>query len=689
MISNTTRLSVNNNSENHTKNNKNNQNPKFKGLGSAALNATGNAMNWIEEGGFVTSFLIQDTLGMTVPRTREGLYRDRDKKVKFKDMNFKEAGEVFIREFLSGPLMMFTPFVVFALTKKFMGKSTFNNTGLLKKMGKNFTEVIKNKQAGDTVKGLKENFYRNTLKQMVDHTTPNAKGKNEFVEKIFDHVSKLDELEAQLPNAKGKTFGQKLSNIFKSKANKFKSEKDILKEQINSTKGEILKGFNEFHTNNSNELGLVNKIRINNDTYSAAESIDSMRNYAFDAIKGNDISQISEETAKSFEKKTMAKRIFSTVAASLATIGSTSIVPALYTILNPVAPGAMDNGCYKPDHEHMPQKTKQNKTQKDNTNTNKPNDKKGNVQFKGNVLKQLQFDGNQLTPLLMTTLAAGGLIVPRVRTAVKRAPIDEDGKKNLIEVPEILTRDIISTTAVTFGVPILSKAMVNTYENNSGFVLNNNKPKEMSTFKKVIDTLNPLSSIEPFNNKDLKEIYGNIDNKAKLTNFAQFIDEKGGNLVKVLKTLKNGKESFAGTAADFDTISKLDKKAANSKILEVITNHFDDNAVKKLMEPAKKGKPNGMFIKARNLNSLPKFLNTIVLVPVFLGVVLPKIVYGITAKNRQKLEMAKKAKMQQKMAQAQNQPVANNNNVANNKPETKAQLSGQVTFNKLKHHNNK
>ena len=675
MISNNTnRLSVN---EHNVKNNKNSKDPNFKGLGSVALNATGNAMNWIENGGFVTSFLIQDTLGMTVPRTREGLYRDRDKKVKFKDMNFKEAGEVFIREFLSGPLMMFTPFIVFALTKKFMGKSTFNNTGLVKKMGKNFTEVIKNKKSSETVKGLKENFYRNTLHQMVENTTPNAQGKNEFVEKIYNKVSKLDELEAQLPDAKGKTFGQKLSNIFKAKSNKFKSEKDILKEQIAETKGNILKEFNEYHTTHSNELGLVNKIRINNDTYSAAESIDSMRNYAFDAIKGNDITQISEDTAKNLEKKTMAKRIFSTVAASLATIGSTSIVPAIYTILNPVAPGAMDNGCYNPDHEHMPTNKTQNIQKPDN---NKTTDKKGNVQFKGNVLRQLQFDGNQLTPLLMTTLAAGGLIVPRVRTAVKRAPIDEDGKKNLIEVPEILTRDIISTTAVTFGVPILSKAMVNTYEDASGFVLKNNKPNEkMSTFKKIIDTINPLSSIEPFNNKDLKEIYGNIDSKAKLTNFAQFIDEKGGDLAKVFKSLKNGKESFAGTVGDFDSLTnaKLDRKASNAKIMEAITNHFDENMVKKLMEPAKAGKPNGMFIKARNLNSLPKFLNTIVLVPVFLGVVLPKIVYGITAKNRKKLEEARLAKMQQKQTQQQKaQPFTNIQ---------KTQLTGQVTFNKLKH----
>ena len=175
MISNSTTVSINNNRVKNTNNKQNQNNPKFKGFGGAIMNGAGWAMNSIENGGFVASFLIQDTLGMTVPRTREGLYRDRDKKnLKFKDMNFKEAGEVFIREFLSGPLMMFTPFIVFALTKKFIGKSTFTNTGLLKKMGKNFTEVVKNKASGESVKGLKEKFYRKSIKDMVSHTTPEA-----------------------------------------------------------------------------------------------------------------------------------------------------------------------------------------------------------------------------------------------------------------------------------------------------------------------------------------------------------------------------------------------------------------------------------------------------------------------------------------------------------------------------------
>lgn len=683
MISNSTTVSINNNRVNNTNNKQQNKNqPKFKGLGSMIMNGSGWAMNSIENGGFVASFLIQDTLGMTVPRTREGLYRDRDKKhTKFKDMNFKEAGEVFIREFLSGPLMMFTPFIVFALTKKFLGKSTFSNTGLLKKMGKNFTEVVKNKHADATTKDLKKDFYHKSIKDMIIGTTPKAEEQktNDVVNTIYGHVEKLDELEARAKSAKGLSFKDKFLNIFRKKSNKVVSEKQEIKNKIADTKAKIINTFNNFHTENSSDLQYANKIKLGKETYGSDETITAMRSYASDILKGKTAENITEQTAEKFEKISMAKRIFSTVAASLATIGSTSIVPSLYAILNPVPPSALDESCNNPTHKHdnaTTPKATQQPQQKDS--------KKGAVQFKGNILKQLQFDGNQLTPVLMTTLAAGGLITPRLRTASKRAPIDpETGKKDLIEIPEILVRDVTSTAAVTFGVPVLTKAMVNMYEKSTGFVLTNGSHKKQSVFKKVLDTINPLSNAGPYSNSEIKEIYGNVDNKAKLTNFAEFIDKNDGNLFKVFNKLKNGKASFAGTVADFDKISKLDNKSANAKIIEVIANNFDDKKVKTLMEAAKPGKINGMLKRARGLNSLPRSINTLALVPSFLGIILPKIVYGITAKNRKKAEMAKTPKGINELET----PINNTPLIIQNTTNTSKSFGQTKTFDKLKQHN--
>ena len=60
------------------------------------MDAPGAFMQALEKSGFIGSFLVQDTLGMTVPRTREGLYRDvpKEKRKNVKDWNFKEGAEV-------------------------------------------------------------------------------------------------------------------------------------------------------------------------------------------------------------------------------------------------------------------------------------------------------------------------------------------------------------------------------------------------------------------------------------------------------------------------------------------------------------------------------------------------------------------------------------------------------------------
>lgn len=682
MISNSTNVSVNNNNTTNLQNRKNST--AFKGVASTLLNIPGQAMNGIEQGGFVASFLIQDTLGMTTPRTAEGLHRDRDKNVKFKDMNFKEAGEVFIREFLSGPILMFTPYLVFALTRKHIGKSTFTNTSLLKGLGKTFTESVKGKASDATAKTVKNKFYKDAITKFVEHTTPSVKGSQkatDFVDKLYGHVTKIDELESQVKTAKGKSFKDSVLNIFRKKADKVVSEKDLIKSQLKEHKASLTSDFNEFHTSNSDNLSLVNKVKLDNDAFGTDEAFKAMRDYAHDATHNKDVSKITEDSARALEKTSMAKRIFSTVAASAGTIGAVSVVPKLYALLNPVAPSVDAKGTGAKPAQQATQSTQAQAKPQDNKQGN-------NVAFKGNILKNLQFNGNQLTPMLMSTLAMGGLLAPRVSTAVKRAPIDPDtGKKNLIEVPEILTRDVISTLAVTFGVPLLSKAMVSAYEKKSGFVLKTKPEKEMSTTKKVLDMLNPISSITPYSNKDLKEIYGNVTTKDKLTNFASFIDKNGGDLSKVFKTLHKGEDVFKGTEAAFDTLPKGDRAASNSKIMNAIKN-FKDADVVKLMTPKKAGKANEMLLRARTLNSIPSFMSTLILVPVFLGMVLPKIVYGITAKNRKKQEAAKNGNAQQVAtapapAPAQ-QPVSQAQNSMNVSAPAQNPKVG-MTFERLKH----
>ena len=61
-------------------NNNKKQTPSFGSLGMPILSISGSIMQWIESKGYFMSFLIQDGLGMTLPRAITGFNRDKNKK---------------------------------------------------------------------------------------------------------------------------------------------------------------------------------------------------------------------------------------------------------------------------------------------------------------------------------------------------------------------------------------------------------------------------------------------------------------------------------------------------------------------------------------------------------------------------------------------------------------------------------
>ncbi len=48
--------------------------------------------------------------------------------------------------------------------------------------------------------------------------------------------------------------------------------------------------------------------------------------------------------------------------------------------------------------------------------------------------------------------------------AYNRAQVDDNGKKDMTEIYEILIRDVSSSLAVVFAVPMLTRAFVSSYE---------------------------------------------------------------------------------------------------------------------------------------------------------------------------------------------------------------------------------
>ena len=617
------------------RNNNRNTNTNFKGL----ADIPGVLMQGIENGGFATSFIVQDTLGMTVPRTWEGLNRgvekkeeDKDKKgniftrmknffknFSLKNMNLKEGAEVFLREALSGPLLMFTPMLVLLGAKKFVGKSTFTNSSLINRLGNALTNTVKN-ASHDSTKALKTAFYKDSVTSAVRSTTNLADkvAESKFVDNVTKELETLD--------------------AYSKQAGKSKLRKKAVKRQ----RAKIVEMFNDYHTANNPDYSMVNKVKYKDQTYSTGEFIDGLTGYADDALKNRNISEINEQFTESFKKKSLVKRGITNISAALSAIGAVSIVPKLYTLINPVPPGAINTVETKPE----PAQVGSQQQAQPQANNNVQNNNGSKVAFKGKwdkLARSLEFNGNNFTPILMTTLATGGLLGPRISTAVKRAPQDPVTKeKDYSEIPEILTRDIVSTGAVTFGVPMISKALVNSYEKASGFVLQNHPDKEIKGFKKVLDMLNPLSSIAPYNLNDLNSIYSKVDSKEKLSTFGQYIDKNNGSLAKIFNVMDNGKKVFEEHGLNLkDLASQKDRKAANKQIMD-LANTSEEFAGKliNLLAPTKKGGANKIVKRAKTLNSITSFAATVALVPAFLGIVLPRIVYAQTARRQKQKSMA-------------------------------------------------
>lgn len=612
------------------KNNNRKVNTNFKGI----ADLPGVIMQGIENGGFATSFIVQDTIGMTVPRTWEGLNRGVEKKdddqpkgnfiqrtqnffknFSLKNMNLKEGAEVFLREGLSGPFLMFAPMLVLLGAKKFVGKSTFTNSNLIKRLGNTLTNTVKNGSHA-TTDALKSSFYKDSVTKAVQATTKAADKtvESNFIENAVKELEKLDD--------------------YAARANKSKLKKKAVQRQH----AKIVDMFNDFHTTNSTDYSMVNKVKLDGETFSTGSFIDGLRGYAEDALKNKQVSEVTEDYTKTLKNNSLVKRGITNLTAALSSIGAVSIVPKLYTIINPVPPGAIQNNVAQPTVENKPVQAQSN-IQKPSQNGNK-------VSFTGKwdkLARNLEFNGNNFTPALMTVLATGGLLGPRIKTAVKRAPEDPvTKKKDYSEVPEILTRDITSTAAVTFGVPMISKALVSSYENASGYVLQNHPEKEFKGVRKVLDFLNPFSGINPYNLKDLNAIYSKVDSKDKLSTFANYIDTNNGSLAKIFNTTKEGKNVFEAHGLNLKELAKnKDRKAANQTIMNLAESSEEfANKLIDLLKPAKKGHANNIVKRARTLNSITSFAATVALVPAFLGIVLPRIVYAQTAKRQKQKSLA-------------------------------------------------
>lgn len=597
-------------------------NPSFKSIGmSSVLDLSSFMMQWIESKGYLVSFLIQDGLGMTAPRVWTGFHRDKEITGEY---NVQEGLEVLGREGITGPYIIGVAPAILALTGKFC-KSTNTNTRLIKRLGANLKEMISRPEFDKSIKNdaqkFKNEFYKYNLSKIYKDTVPNDTKSEETINYLVAEFEKY--------NSK---------------------DKKASKEALNN----IVEKINNKMVENSDSLYSINKLYVGTDStktaFSSGEVIRALKDFGEDAIANNSAaSSIDASAVDNIKNNFAAKRLLTNIANIVVTLGGLSILPKLYAPSD-VAPGAKTMA-------HLQHKDGNNNT-KDASN---PSFKGKGINTDGFFAKfgklitkytpeklheLLEYTGYNFSKTTFALLATLGLLLPRGKRAWDRAQIDENGKRDMTEINEILLRDTVSSLSVVFAVPLLTKMMVRSYEDKLGFILTNRASDGKNAFRRAMDVINPYSDLEVLSVADLDAIYGNIDSKAKLLNFSKFVNSKGGDLEKIISKSENSNVMFNDKTFTLESIKNLSKAEKNKKIIELFERIDEaDSHVKegisKLMKGSGNIKHNKIAKMARGLNSLPGFISTVFISPVLLGILIPMLTYHNTRKANAK-KMAEK-----------------------------------------------
>lgn len=630
--------------------------PSFKAGGlNSALNFFGSTMQSIENGGFLASFLIQDALGMTAPRVGAAFLRDKEVTGKY---NTQEGFEVLGREGLTGPCMMAVAPIMFALSAKF-GRTTGSNSQLIKRFGDSLKELISrpdfDKALLNNKDKFKEEFFSKNIREILENTVGKENVKEESIQYILERVTKYDKIptDAVLPKNK---FGIQSKGKYKAQC-----------------LSEITNYINNIKYSTSSDLGMLDKLKIGSEklnsvkTFSTSNTIEAMVRFSDDAIALNKhFNTLDKSMAEEITNSSIAKRFAANIATIAATLGVLGILPKLYIRSN-IAPGARTAMELK-EAKAKAEAEKQNASETNNAENNsevsfkagkRPNkswlaklgEKLSKYTEKDFWSKELEYNGHNFTNTLMAGLSIFGLLAPRGLKAYSRAQVDENGKKDFTELYEILIRDISSSLAVVFAVPMLTRAAVTAYENKSGFVLMH-KDRNMSKWATVLDLINPYSKAHVLTNAEIHSLYDAIDSKDKLMNFCKYIDNNGGDLQKILAKSEQAETIFNDKTMKLSELSNLSKKEKNSRIISFFEKlgkdgNVDKKAVDEMVTNLIKGGPkktNKILGFARGLNSVPGVITTFLISPYILGWFIPRLTYANTRRIHEKAEQERQEK---------------------------------------------
>ena len=595
----------------HTLNNKKNinnnihtpKNPTFKGgLDSFCLGVA----DLIENGGLAISFTLQDMLGTNLPRPIMGLRRNT--KENKGEKNLKFAAKELVREMLTGPSMFLIPMGMLGVGKKLFGKTIDVPMKFIKSFGEIHSAQALN-EAGQAI--TQKDFYKNVFTQIIQNAKSETQASQETIEKAADFAERL------VKTAKDKT-----------------AHKETLT-KLSDEFVDIVKNHAKDAANTDFTIASISK------TTSAPfkETVSHMLSYADDIVekaKNSDTSNIQDYIKKLSDKKVIG-RLGTNIAMYAAIMTFLQIIPILYNKAEGKGNAGL-KGLMK--EETLKDKSLDNVKVNENIDSkNKANPSFGSsAQFvnklTGNgiiskLAQGIEFEGCNVSFPLLLGIMGFGILLPRTIRA-----------KDKYDKEEILRRDLVTCATMCFAEKELRKGFSKLNEMKSGLVLASKDKgfKQQSFAKKLFDYLRPIKGVQVLSTEQIISKYSGIDKyKDGIKGFCEFIEGQGGNLGKVFSVTDEAKNIvqrlLAKEGKDIAT-------ADNSTIKEVLSKAIDSDDVKQLTDLFK-DKNNPWVQKAKTLNARFTALSVLVLVPVFLGFLLPAINERATKKRIREEEAQK------------------------------------------------
>ncbi len=594
----------------------------FNGLGGSMVNGMVKAQNAILGAGIAATFVCQDFLGSEAPRIITGLFRNSDKTG---HLNYNFAAMEACRELLTAPPMMFMPIATFALANKFIGGATKSPVSAIESFSEKMANAYNNGASviKDTA-DLKQKFYATSW---TDALKNSCGGKYEPKKELID---KLSGLMVELENSKNYTLIDKIKKV-----PKFRTTKDIT--------GDITNLVSEELKSNANVKKSFSKVVYKDALGKKSRTgigafIDHMSRFAKDSIKSiGDVKSVSADDflskLKTFTAKRSGARVLMNFATMAAAILYVTQVPKIYKSINKTNPGLI--GLVEEEKKDAPKtvapvdyeafdklkkayvvnqiRNGQGVQTAQNGNQNTPAFKGLGLGKIADALKNgggfrkfanaFEFNGIDMSFATLMGVMGLGVVYPRVKNAY-----DKHDKR------EILTRDLLTLSALIVGAKALLKTITRGFEKVSGMAMTEKAPNyaKLSTPKRIFEHLRPFGGVQVYSNSDIILKYSDVDKyKGGFEGFCKYVSKSGGNLVKLFgydKTTKTAMETMLGKslkqASEKDIMSAI-KNKNNAKYVNDIVNVFKD-------------KNNTFIRKAKSITGVFGFVSTFIAVPAFM-----------------------------------------------------------------------